>query len=271
MDVSFYIHSTYEFLFFFFHSWRGKSQSDFWNVRLGIAAKTLLPWENGHLLPFKSCVWMRSECAWGSETCWHIWVFDSIFGPLKSVLIFHHGGFYGTDSIHENPDGHDLIFQVQVFVMCIEKDRTVSPWTQSASVICVVVCHRKAATGQWEASLTSVYEWTPHFSVRQLPFVREMQNPFKRHIAIKFEIEAYMMLSLPFFYCYSCKKNQTEKKTVTWLKTCCTRNLSICIWIMNTLKMLQICSFLFLLTPFRFHSVPNSFCTRAFLLFPLLL
>lgn len=42
-----------------------------------------------------------------------IWVFDSILVLLKSVLIFHHWGFYGTDSIHEKSDGHSLIFQVQ--------------------------------------------------------------------------------------------------------------------------------------------------------------
>lgn len=42
-----------------------------------------------------------------------IWVFDSILVLLKSVLIFHHWGFYGTDSIHEKSDGHNLIFQVQ--------------------------------------------------------------------------------------------------------------------------------------------------------------
>lgn len=43
---------------------------------------------------------------------------------LKSVLIFHHWDFYGTDSIHEKSDGHNLIFQVQMFVMCKEKERT---------------------------------------------------------------------------------------------------------------------------------------------------
>lgn len=42
-----------------------------------------------------------------------IWVFDSILVLLKSVLIFHHRGFYGTDSIPEKSDGRDLIFRVQ--------------------------------------------------------------------------------------------------------------------------------------------------------------
>lgn len=51
-----------------------------------------------------------------------IWVFDSILVLLKSVLIFHHWGFYGTDSIHEKSDGRSLIFQVQMFVMCKEKE-----------------------------------------------------------------------------------------------------------------------------------------------------
>lgn len=51
------------------------------------------------------------------------------------------------------------------------------------------------------------------------------------------------------------KKVQQRKKTVTILKTCCIRNLSICIWIMNTLQMLQICfpSFLTVLG-LGFHS-----------------
>lgn len=60
----------------------------------------------------KSCMsekWMRVR-NWKMPI---IWVFDSILVLLKSVLIFHHWGFYGTDSIHEKSDGHDLIFQVQ--------------------------------------------------------------------------------------------------------------------------------------------------------------
>lgn len=38
---------------------------------------------------------------WGQK---HVWVFDSILVLLKSVLIFHRWGFYGTDSIHEKLD-----------------------------------------------------------------------------------------------------------------------------------------------------------------------
>lgn len=65
-----------------------------------------------------------------------------------------------------------------------------------------------------------------------------MQNPFKRSIAIKFKSESYMVLSLSFFIVILVKKkkSQAEKKTVTLSKPCCIRNLSICIWIMNTLK-----------------------------------
>ena len=67
-----------------------------------------------------------------------IWVFDSILVLLKSVLIFHHWGFYGTDSIHEKSDGHNLIFQVQMFVMCKEKDgdlyeEEITLWTNACS------------------------------------------------------------------------------------------------------------------------------------------
>lgn len=47
---------------------------------------------------------------------------DSILVLLKSVLIFHRWGFYGTDSIHEKSDGLDLIFQVQMFVTCEEEE-----------------------------------------------------------------------------------------------------------------------------------------------------
>lgn len=50
-----------------------------------------------------------------------IWFFDSILVLLKSVLIFHHWGFYGTGSIHEKSDGRRLIFQLQMFVLYKEK------------------------------------------------------------------------------------------------------------------------------------------------------
>lgn len=69
---------------------------------------------------------------------------------------------------------------------------------------------------------------------------REMQNPFKRSIAIKFKSESYVVLSLSFFIVILVKKKKKKqqsswKKTVTLSEPCCTRNLSICIWIMNTL------------------------------------
>lgn len=84
----------------------------------------------------KSCVWMKSASA-----CWEAdkkkkknpdtRSFDSILVLLKSVLIFHHRGggggvgVYGTDSIRRISDGHNLIFQVQMFVLR-KKRRT---WT----------------------------------------------------------------------------------------------------------------------------------------------
>lgn len=43
-----------------------------------------------------------------------IWVFDSILVRLKSVLIFHHWGFYGTDSIHEKSDGQSYFSSTNV-------------------------------------------------------------------------------------------------------------------------------------------------------------
>lgn len=89
-----------------------------------------------------------------------------------------------------------------------------------------------------EQALPSTFEWF-HSSVTQQRFDREMQNPFKRSIAIKFKSESYMVLSLSFFIVILVKKkkkkSQAEKKTVTLSKPCCIRNLSICIWIMNTL------------------------------------
>lgn len=82
------------------------------------------------------CVWMTGECVCVCVYVWEsvcvklrgkkmqkMWIFDSISVLLKkSVLIFHHWGFYGTDSIHEKSDGHSLIFQVQLFI-CVKKRR----------------------------------------------------------------------------------------------------------------------------------------------------
>ncbi len=83
-----------------------------------------------------------------------------------------------------------------------------------------------------EQALPSTFEWF-HSSVTQQRFDREMQNPFKRSIAIKFKSESYMVLSLSFFIVILVKKkkkkSQAEKKTVTLSKPCCIRNLSICI------------------------------------------
>lgn len=92
-----WMYSVIFILFFFFFSWRGRSRSLVWNVRVKFATKTLLPWENGHLLPFKSRARMRSVR--GAER-----TVDTIpfLVLLKSVLIFHRQGFYCTDSIHEN-------------------------------------------------------------------------------------------------------------------------------------------------------------------------
>lgn len=85
----------------FFFSWRGWSWSFIGNVRVKFATKTLLPWETGHLLPFKSRARMRNECVRRAER-----TVDAIpfLVLLKSVLIFHRQGFYCTDSIHGNSD-----------------------------------------------------------------------------------------------------------------------------------------------------------------------
>lgn len=111
MYLTLYSVSTWVSKVYFSHSWRGRSQSDdVWNVRVEFAAKTLLPWRTDICCLSKSLVWVRNErvcvcvCVWGWEKK-DIWVFDSILVLLKSVLIFHRRGFYGTDSIHEKSDG----------------------------------------------------------------------------------------------------------------------------------------------------------------------
>lgn len=43
-----------------------------------------------------------------------MWIWVSIFGPLKSGLIFHPWGFYGTDSIHENRMDMILFFKQNI-------------------------------------------------------------------------------------------------------------------------------------------------------------
>lgn len=83
MDVSRYIHT-------FFFSWRGRSRSLVWNVRVKFATKTLLPWENGHLLPFMSRAQMRSECVQVSGENRR---YDSIFGPFEKCSYFSSPGF----------------------------------------------------------------------------------------------------------------------------------------------------------------------------------
>lgn len=50
-------------------------------------------------------------CACACVRTWILSVHFGLFG--KSVLIFHPWGFYGTNSIHEKSDGHNLIFQTK--------------------------------------------------------------------------------------------------------------------------------------------------------------
>lgn len=72
----------------------------------------------------EACVRSVRACESETEKYADIWVFDSILVLLKSVLIFHHWGFYGTDSIHEKSDGQSYFSSTKMFVMCKEKDRT---------------------------------------------------------------------------------------------------------------------------------------------------
>lgn len=69
--------------------------------------------------------------------------------------------------------------------------------------------------------------------------VTQTLNPFKPSIAIWCQSESYMVSSFSFFFVIlvqKIKEKKRSKETVTLSKTCCITNLSICIWIMNTLK-----------------------------------
>lgn len=80
---------------------------------------------------------------------------DSILVLLKSVLIFHHWGFYGTGRIHGKSDGRALIFQLQMFVLYKEK------WAETLDR---GSCRREPAEGQDAGQVSSVWRcvlgWT---------------------------------------------------------------------------------------------------------------
>lgn len=82
--------------------------------------------------------------------------------------------------------------------------------------------------------------------LKQTEAGKTLTDPFTTSVAIKknFKSESYMVSSLSFFIVILVKKNNPTKKkpnkhptseTVTLLKPCCIRTLSICIWSMNTL------------------------------------
>lgn len=110
----FFISFHFIFFSFFFFSFNpipgdGGARVMWWCLECQgqVCHKDIIALENGHLLPFqkkkKKIVyeWKMSACEKNAD----IWVFDSILVLLKSVLIFHRWGFYGTDSIHEKSDG----------------------------------------------------------------------------------------------------------------------------------------------------------------------
>lgn len=92
------------------------------------------------------CMNEKRVCVgWGWGVNAAIWVFDSILVLLKSVLIFHHWGFYGTDSIHEKSDGRDLIFQVPNVRKCAK--RTTEPCMSRRKTLQTITCP-PSLTGQ---------------------------------------------------------------------------------------------------------------------------
>lgn len=154
MDVSNFIFSRHVNLIFFFPPFLEREEPEWCCLECQgrVCHKDIIALENGHLLPFKShvCEWEMSVRVKPKNT----WVFDSILVLLKSVLIFHHGGFYGTDSIHEKSDGRNLIFQVQMFVMCEEKDgalwgEELTLWTSVRLAFLTVTRGGRWRRGRW--------------------------------------------------------------------------------------------------------------------------
>lgn len=70
-------------------------------------------------------------------------------------------------------------------------------------------CDWPTVLASGEQALPSTFEWF-HSSVTQQRFDQEMQNPFKRSIAIKFKSESYMVLSLSFFIVILVKKKKVK-------------------------------------------------------------
>lgn len=97
------------------------------------ATKTLLPWRTDiSCLSNVTCVSEKRA----SVVCVCVKISGSLIPfflvLLKSVLIFHRWGFYGTDSIHEKSDGHNLIFQVQKCAKRRKKRKTL--WTNVSAI-----------------------------------------------------------------------------------------------------------------------------------------
>ena len=69
---------------------------------------------------------------------------------LKSVLIFHRWGFYGTDSIHEKSDGQSYFSNTKMFVnVQIERDlwAEITLWTKRVFAILNHADRRKMNDG----------------------------------------------------------------------------------------------------------------------------
>lgn len=232
--------------------------------------------------------------------------FDSILVLLKSVLIFHHrggggeAGVYGTDSIRRISDGHNLIFQVQMFVLrkkrrtwtlyekeitlwthawplfltnggrdagrfsrvqsraldaqaCWSFDRVPSvPWRAMEHFVELSPVMRRLRlanrAGGRGVSLTKYFWMVSFFSDSAADRSGDAKSIQKTHCH---KTEKWVIHGVVFiiFYCYSCKKKNNNNKAVKlrrgqlhYQKHAVLENLSICIWIMNTLKMLQTCS-----------------------------
>lgn len=81
-------------IFFFPHSWSGRSQSDVvWNVRVEFATKTLLPWRTD-ICCLSKVMYMSEKCAcaWETEKCRYLGLWFH-FDPFEKCSYFSSLGF----------------------------------------------------------------------------------------------------------------------------------------------------------------------------------
>lgn len=120
MYLTLYSVNTWNWINFFFHSWRGRSQSDVWNVRVEFATKTLLPWRTDICCLSKvTCmsekwVWVCA-CARVWETkkkkCRYLGLWFHFWSFWKVFLFFITGVFTVQIVFMKNPMDTILFFK----------------------------------------------------------------------------------------------------------------------------------------------------------------